>query len=174
MPLCLRANRCLFWHRSNVWFLLALYLIPHWYFLYPLNHTASLLPVINASSSEGQYGFFQHCSEKLYGYGPCNCKVGLLADHAVPLIICHWCPLNQGKKLPTTSWSNWSKGTIKLLFYQLSLSLIIQAVRVELYFITIETSIRSCTSYQSKHYQNNSRSIAMQFFNQHESFKFLQ
>mgnify|MGYP001801401705 CR=1 FL=1 len=46
--------------------------------------------------------------------------------------------------MPTTS--NWSKRTIKLLFYLLSWSLIIQACRVELFFIAIDTSIQNCTT----------------------------
>ena len=45
----------------------------------------------------------------------------------------------------TTSWFNWSKRTIKFLFYLLLWSLIIHAGRVMLYFIAIYTSIWSCT-----------------------------
>ena len=44
-----------------------------------------------------------------------------------------------------TSWSNWTKRTIKFLFYLLSWLSIIQAGRVELYFIEIDTSIWSGT-----------------------------
>ena len=45
----------------------------------------------------------------------------------------------------TTSWFNWSKRTIKFLFYLFLWSLIIHAGRVMLYFIAIYTSIWSCT-----------------------------
>ena len=62
---------------------------------------------------------------------------------SIPLMFSHDCTVSvkQWKKF----WANWSKRTIKFLFYLLSWSLIIQAGRVEFYFIAIDTSTWSFT-----------------------------